>query len=84
MDHPSSQGRASTARVQNFDIFGFLSTYGTLIALVCLIAFNLLHTPNFTTLETLNINLTQVAGIVIVAVGMTLVIATGGISVLVR
>ncbi|TMJ42171.1 MAG: ABC transporter permease, partial [Alphaproteobacteria bacterium] len=45
-----------------------------------LIAFNLAFTRNFTTLQTLNVNLTQVCTIVIVAVGMTLVIATGGID----
>ena len=37
-------------------------------------------TPNFLSLQTLSVNLTQVAPIVIVAVGMTLVIATGGID----
>src|SRR5215213_4543756 len=57
-----------------------LSRYGTLAALVLLIAFNLAFTPNFATLQTLNVNLTQVCTIVIVGVGMTLVIATGGID----
>ncbi|MCP3722412.1 ABC transporter permease [Paraburkholderia sp. CNPSo 3272] len=80
MNHASSQGQRAAARLRNFDRAAFLSRYATLIALTCLIAFNLVHTPNFTTIETLNINLTQVAGIVIVAVGMTLVIATGGID----
>ena len=42
--------------------------------------FNLLFTRNFATLQTLNVNLTQVCTIVIVAIGMTLVIATGGID----
>jgi galactofuranose transport system permease protein len=54
--------------------------YGTAIALILLIAVNLAITPNFATLQTLNVNLTQVCTIVIVAVGMTLVIATGGID----
>ncbi|MGL4238375.1 ABC transporter permease [Tabrizicola sp.] len=58
----------------------FASRYGALIALAVLIFFNLIFTPNFATLQTLNVNLTQVAAIVIVAVGMTLVIATGGID----
>jgi ribose/xylose/arabinose/galactoside ABC-type transport system permease subunit len=47
---------------------------------VALLAFNFAVTPNFTTWQTLNVNLTQVATIVIVSVGMTLVIATGGID----
>src|SRR5205085_1681248 len=55
-------------------------TYGALIALLLLVLYNILFTPNFLTAQTLNINLTQVAPIVIVATGMTLVIATGGID----
>ncbi|KAA2236284.1 ABC transporter permease [Salinarimonas soli] len=58
----------------------FLSRWGALLALVGLIAFNLAFTPNFATWQTLNVNLTQVCAIVIVGVGMTLVIATGGID----
>jgi galactofuranose transport system permease protein len=56
------------------------STQLGLIALFALILFNVFFTNNFLTLQTLNVNLTQVATIVIVAVGMTLVIATGGID----
>ena len=58
----------------------FFTRYGTAIALIALIVFNLAVTPNFATLQTLNVNLTQVCTIVIVGVGMTLVIATGGID----
>ena len=53
---------------------------GTLLTLVLLILFNLVATPHFTSLQTLYVNLTQVTTIVIVAVGMTMVIATGGID----
>lgn len=56
------------------------SRYGTLIAFLALVIFNIAVTPNFLSLQTLNVNLTQVATIVIVAMGMTLVIATGGID----
>src|SRR3712207_5109629 len=62
------------------DGIGLIRRYGTLVALGLLILFNLAVTPNFATWQTLNVNLTQVAAIVIVAVGMTLVIATGGID----
>src|SRR5919202_1135824 len=55
-------------------------TYGALIALVVLLLYNIFFTPNFLTAQTINVNLTQVATIVIVATGMTLVIATGGID----
>lgn len=58
----------------------FLQRYGTLTALALLILLNLAVTPNFASLQTVNVNLTQVCTIVIVGVGMTLVIATGGID----
>ena len=57
-----------------------LARYGTALALIVLLLFNFAVTPNFATWQTLNVNLTQVSPIVIVAVGMTLVIATGGID----
>lgn len=55
-------------------------TYGALIALILLIGFNVLFTRNFLSAQTINVNLTQVATIVIVATGMTLVVGTGGID----
>jgi galactofuranose transport system permease protein len=58
----------------------FFQRYGVGLALVLLILFNLAVTPNFATSQTLAVNLTQVCTIVIVGVGMTLVIATGGID----
>ena len=58
----------------------WLRRYGAFIGLILLILFNVVMTPNFVSLRALNINLTQVTQIVIVAVGMTLVIATGGID----
>lgn len=57
-----------------------LAKNGTLVALLLLIVFNVLRTPHFLSWQTLNVNLTQVCTIVIVAVGMTLVIGTGGID----
>lgn len=57
-----------------------LRRYGVFIAVVLLILFNLAVTPHFATMQTLSVNLTQVCTIVIVGVGMTLVIATGGID----
>src|SRR5215204_1914200 len=58
----------------------WISRYGTLAVFIVLIIFNVVVTPNFLSWQTLNVNLTQVCTIVIVAVGMTLVIATGGID----
>ncbi|MDQ0469032.1 ABC transporter permease [Labrys wisconsinensis] len=62
------------------DSSALLKRYGVIVALVLLILFNFAVTPNFATMRTLSINLSQVCVIVIVGVGMTLVIATGGID----
>jgi galactofuranose transport system permease protein len=62
------------------DYSPLLRRYGVFIALVLLVLFNFAVTPHFATMQTLSVNLTQVCTIVIVGVGMTLVIATGGID----
>ena len=54
--------------------------FGALVALAVLILLNLAITPHFATMQTVSVNLTQICTIVIVGVGMTLVIATGGID----
>lgn len=59
---------------------GVLRRHGGLVALVVLLGFNILVTPNFLQLQTLFVNISQVATIAIVAMGMTLVIATAGID----
>ncbi|MCG7401123.1 MULTISPECIES: ABC transporter permease [Caballeronia] len=48
--------------------------------LLAMIVFNLIFTQHFVSLQTFNVNLTQVVTIVIVGIGMTLVVATGGID----
>lgn len=53
---------------------------GAVAALLLLLAFNAIFTDNFLTWPTIRVNLTQVATITIVGVGMTYVIATGGID----
>lgn len=55
-------------------------TYGTFGALILLVIFNIFITPHFLSTQTLSTNLYQVAETVILAMGMTLVIATGGID----
>lgn len=54
--------------------------FSALIALALIVLYNIIFTTNFLTLNTFNANLTQVATIVIVGVGMTFVIATGGVD----
>ncbi len=60
--------------------WNLLRANGILVALAMLLLFNALFTPNFLHLQTLFVNISQVATIAIVAIGMTLVIATGGID----
>lgn len=62
------------------DFGSFLKKYGVYLAVILLIIFNIVVTPNFISMRTVSINFSQVVMIVIVAVGMTLVIATGGID----
>jgi ribose transport system permease protein len=80
MAETATTAPSAAARSGRFDGRSFLTRYGTFLALALLILFNFAFTPNFATWQTLNVNLTQVCAIVIVAVGMTLVIATGGID----
>ena len=77
---PTSQARARVPGQGLERSKSLLRRLGTVLALVLLILFNLAYTPHFATLQTLSVNLTQVCTIVIVGVGMTLVIATGGID----
>jgi ribose/xylose/arabinose/galactoside ABC-type transport system permease subunit len=55
-------------------------SYGALAALLLLVLFNAIFTPNFATASNLWNILLQVSPTVLVALGMTLVIATGGID----
>ncbi|WP_371932721.1 ABC transporter permease [Roseibium sp. MMSF_3544] len=62
------------------DITTRLKHHGGLVALAIILLFNIVVTPNFLQAQTLAVNISQVATIAIVAMGMTLVIATGGID----
>lgn len=57
-----------------------LRNNGGIVALLIILAFNALFTPNFLQVQTLFVNISQVATIAIVAIGMTVVIATAGID----
>jgi ribose/xylose/arabinose/galactoside ABC-type transport system permease subunit len=61
-------------------IADYAPTYGALAALVLLLVVNSVFTPNFFDLNNFRNILLQVAPTVLVAVGMTLVISTGGID----
>ena len=60
--------------------WSLITKNGGVFALLVILLFNILITPNFLHPQTLFVNISQVATIAIVAVGMTLVIATGGID----
>ena len=70
----------SNIAIKNNMIIEKLKQHGTLLAFLFLILVNILITPNFLQIQTLYVNLTQVATVAIVAIGMTLVIASGGID----
>src|SRR6185437_344754 len=69
---PSAQRRA---RLGNLG-----QKYGALAACIILFLLNCFLTPHFLSYRTLGINLQQMSSITIVAIGMTLVIGTGGID----
>lgn len=77
---PGPTAATPDSRAPHLSFSGLLSRFGALIALALLIALNLAVTPHFATMQTLSVNLTQICTIVIVGVGMTMVIATGGID----
>jgi monosaccharide-transporting ATPase len=78
-DHIPKVGKVRT-RPAAWPWLDQLRRRGTLVALLALILFNLFFTPHFVSWQTLNVNLTQVCTIVMVAVGMTFVIGTAGID----
>ena len=57
-----------------------LRTHGVYAALGLIVAFNVVFTPNFATLSNFRLQLVQVTPVVIVALGMAVVVATGGID----
>lgn len=71
---------AGSGKINVLNLWTLIKRYPTLSAFIALLVFNFVFTPHFSTWQTLSVNLTQVATIVIVAIGMTLVIATGGID----
>jgi len=77
---PLRQPPAGGPRVGRQGLLRLGGTTSAFAALLVLILFNVLFTDDFVSTGALNVNLTQVAPILIVAVGMTLVIATGGID----
>lgn len=70
----------TTSEITGKSMLQVLRGHGGVVALIAILLFNMAFTPNFFQLQTLFVNISQVATIAIVAMGMTLVIATGGID----
>ena len=65
---------------ERVDVRQLVEAAGVYLAIVVLMVFNLAFTPHFATVGNLRLQLVQVAPVAIVAIGMTLVIATEGID----
>jgi galactofuranose transport system permease protein len=76
---PIKPTQAASAK-REFKLADYAPTYGALAALVLLLVLNLALTPNFAAFDNFRNILVQVAPTMLVAVGMTFVIATGGID----
>ena len=65
---------------QKLNIMDYAPTYGAAAALAVLIILNLVFTPGFASIDNFRNILIQVTPTMLVAIGMTFVIATGGID----
>ncbi|MFY9284836.1 MAG: ABC transporter permease [Miniphocaeibacter sp.] len=59
----------------------FLKKYSAFILLVIMLIVNAIITPNFFALNTFSLMLTQICPVILTAMGMTMVISTGGIDI---
>lgn len=70
----------NTAATSTFRLGDYAPTYGAFAALVLLLLANIIFTPNFAAFDNFRNILVQATPTMLVAVGMTFVIATGGID----
>ena len=80
LQRPRIAGSGRSASIWRDLALDLRQVRASLLILLALLVINALFTRNFLTVQALNVNLTQVATIIIVAMGMTLVIATGGVD----
>jgi galactofuranose transport system permease protein len=76
----SDAAQVNRAAGKGSSLADYAPTYGAAAALLLLLVANMIFTPNFVDVNNFRNILLQVAPTVLVAVGMTLVIATGGID----
>jgi ribose/xylose/arabinose/galactoside ABC-type transport system permease subunit len=70
----------TTVKKSNLSFADYAPTYGAAVALVLLVLANMLFTPGFAAVDNFRNILVQVTPTMLVAIGMTFVIATGGID----
>jgi ribose transport system permease protein len=58
----------------------WLREHGVYVALLVLVVYNVVATPNFVTVDTLQLLFSQLPPVIIVSLGMALVIGTGGVD----
>ncbi len=58
----------------------WLREHGAYVALLILLLYNVIATPNFVTLDTIQLLFSQLPPVIIVSLGMALVIGTGGVD----
>jgi ribose/xylose/arabinose/galactoside ABC-type transport system permease subunit len=58
----------------------WLREHGVYVALLILVVYNIVATPNFVTVDTLQLLFSQLPPVIIVSLGMALVIGTGGVD----
>jgi ribose/xylose/arabinose/galactoside ABC-type transport system permease subunit len=75
-----STAEATQSSTRTESLSDRLPAAGVWLALAALVAFNLVATDNFFAQQTVTTNLSQMASIVIAGVGMTYIMATGGID----
>jgi len=61
-------------------VASWIREHGVYIALVLLVVYNAIATPNFVTVDTVQLLFSQVPPVIIVSLGMALVIGTGGVD----
>lgn len=80
----NSDGKSTAAShgwLKSAAVRDFLGSHGSMAFFVALIALNAFITPNFLSMGTMQNTLVQVFPIMLVALGMTLVISSGGIDI---
>jgi ribose/xylose/arabinose/galactoside ABC-type transport system permease subunit len=74
---PTAEASAWRARIPSAT---WVREHGVYIALLILVVYNIVATPNFVTLDTLQLLFSQLPPVIIVSLGMALVIGTGGVD----